>query len=309
MSLTLGSSTYCKQISLGGTSATQSIDLELGQGATQQVSMNDTSVRTLLGVTAPQSQISMSSGYGKGTKTLTTYTFPAGYSTWTAPCTTNKLETAIGRGGVATAGKWYSNSQIPFLYEGVYKYPTTASGVTGLLGSLDWSTLYNNIITDINGINALGTSIRKLGASSGTTFSPWKRIWYIWTNDGINTQNFTQYSSGVVTNATGWVRGTLSFYNPYSVPTSGPVLWSNLLTTTSYLYARGDFYQPGNRNDTTGMGLTFLGGDFYDTVTDNVDGTVGPAPSTTTTYSNIVITPGYSYGVYNYGSLTITYYA
>ncbi len=39
-------------ISLGGSTATRSINLELGQSATAQVSMNDTNVRTLAGVSS-----------------------------------------------------------------------------------------------------------------------------------------------------------------------------------------------------------------------------------------------------------------
>lgn len=50
-------------ISLGGATAGESINLELGLSATAQVSLNDTVVRTLLQV--PSGQISMSSAYSK----------------------------------------------------------------------------------------------------------------------------------------------------------------------------------------------------------------------------------------------------
>lgn len=53
-------------ISLGGSTAGQSINLENGLSATAQVSLNDTAVRSLAGVTTPNSQIIMPTNfYGK----------------------------------------------------------------------------------------------------------------------------------------------------------------------------------------------------------------------------------------------------
>lgn len=52
-------------ISLAGTTAGQSIALELGQSATGTISLNDTNVRSLAGVTTPSSTISLSNFYGK----------------------------------------------------------------------------------------------------------------------------------------------------------------------------------------------------------------------------------------------------
>jgi len=56
-------------ISLGGSTATRSINLELGQSATAQVSMNDTNVRTLAGVAS--GAITMPTNfYGKSAVTI-----------------------------------------------------------------------------------------------------------------------------------------------------------------------------------------------------------------------------------------------
>jgi len=52
-------------ISLAGTTAGQSIALELGQSATGTISLNDTNVRNLAGVGTPASTISLSNFYGK----------------------------------------------------------------------------------------------------------------------------------------------------------------------------------------------------------------------------------------------------
>jgi len=70
-------------LSLGGATAGQSVNLELGKSATALISMNDTDLRTLFGVAS--GQISMSQGYGKssfvagGTKGY----FCGGFSTTT----------------------------------------------------------------------------------------------------------------------------------------------------------------------------------------------------------------------------------
>lgn len=57
-------------ISLGGSTAGQSINLELGQSATAQVSLNDTNVRTLAGV-ASGAIIMPTNFYGKSAVTIT----------------------------------------------------------------------------------------------------------------------------------------------------------------------------------------------------------------------------------------------
>ena len=74
-------------ISLGGSVTGQSVNLQLGQGAATQVSMNDTNVRTLAGIAS--GAIDFNSFHGKpsfigGTYTYTangTFTLPSGYST------------------------------------------------------------------------------------------------------------------------------------------------------------------------------------------------------------------------------------
>jgi hypothetical protein len=76
------------EISLGGSAANRSINLELGLSATAQISLNDTAVRSLAGV--PSGAITVPTNfYGKsvftpGTFTFTTsgtFTLPSGYST------------------------------------------------------------------------------------------------------------------------------------------------------------------------------------------------------------------------------------
>ena len=71
-------------ISLGGATAGQSINLELGQTATTQIGLNDANVRSLLGKSS--GAIGLSDAYGKSS-TVTgqvAYTTPGTY-TWVAP--------------------------------------------------------------------------------------------------------------------------------------------------------------------------------------------------------------------------------
>jgi hypothetical protein len=63
-------------ISLAGTTSGQSIEVENTGNGTTQISMNDTAVRTLLGVSS--GAISMSSAYGKSYRPQLTYTYCSG---------------------------------------------------------------------------------------------------------------------------------------------------------------------------------------------------------------------------------------
>jgi hypothetical protein len=55
-------------ISLGGTTAGESVNLELGQAAGATITMNDTNLRSLFGVAS--GTISLSQGYGKSSYTI-----------------------------------------------------------------------------------------------------------------------------------------------------------------------------------------------------------------------------------------------
>ena len=62
-------------ISLGGATAGQSVNLELGLSATATIAMNTTAVRTLAGFPTAGSQYSMSNFYGKSNTVTISYTF------------------------------------------------------------------------------------------------------------------------------------------------------------------------------------------------------------------------------------------
>lgn len=123
-------------ISLAGTTAGQSIELENGGNGTTQISLNDTAVRSLAGVTTPNSQITMPTDfYGKSNVVNINYSFTAN----TANASLN-VTTISGY----VAGK--SNITIA-VNAGVYLY-STSTGTPGLSlsggQSGDTITLINN---------------------------------------------------------------------------------------------------------------------------------------------------------------------
>ena len=65
-------------LSLGGPTTGQSVALELNQSATAQISLNDTLVRTLLGVSS--GTIAINSAYSKPTNNPYSYTSPGDYT-------------------------------------------------------------------------------------------------------------------------------------------------------------------------------------------------------------------------------------
>jgi hypothetical protein len=70
-------------MSIGGSTSTRSINLELGRSATATSSMGESALRTLAGV--PSGAISMSNFYGKSNFTPTTSTRTSGSGTETVP--------------------------------------------------------------------------------------------------------------------------------------------------------------------------------------------------------------------------------
>ena len=136
-------------ISLGGNTAGQSVNLELGRAATAQTSMNETAVRTLFGVAS--GAISMSNGYGKSNRVSVTVTLSANTTNYT-------LGTAQIPGYVAG-----STDVTLVINNGIYVYSTNTAnaGLTiAALNAADTVTIINNGF--ILGMGGLG---------GGTTFN------------------------------------------------------------------------------------------------------------------------------------------
>lgn len=127
------------EISLGGSTATRSINLELGLSATAQISLNDTNVRTLAGV-ASGAIVVPTDFYGKSAATVNFtdhYIYAFGAS---GPATALYEINANGQdyegiNGVLTAyGAWVSPTSAGGNYE-VFATVTAGSLSSGTTGS------------------------------------------------------------------------------------------------------------------------------------------------------------------------------
>jgi len=105
------------EISIGGTTANRSINLELGLSATANSSLNQTNFRSLAGVTGDATQISMSNFYGKSAITISlaslTSVFGTAYPGQTAYAesiwnTNGTLQEGTSSSGIQRSGNWAS---------------------------------------------------------------------------------------------------------------------------------------------------------------------------------------------------------
>lgn len=146
-------------ISLGGTGTNSSINLELGQSATAQVSMNDTNVRTLAGVAS--GAITMPTNfYGKGAATVN-FTDQYIASNQSAPATAGYSVNSNGfdyervQSVSSVLTQWVTPTSAGGNYE-VFATVTSGSVTTGTTGS--WvATSGNPEWTRSNG--AVGTIV------------------------------------------------------------------------------------------------------------------------------------------------------
>lgn len=92
------------QISLGGSTTGQSINIELGYSATAQISLNDAAVRSLLGIAS--GQIDLNTAHGKANATAYGFT---GSTTWTVPKTATFTFYAVGGGAGGSGNMFYGN--------------------------------------------------------------------------------------------------------------------------------------------------------------------------------------------------------
>jgi hypothetical protein len=148
-------------ISLAGTTAGQSIEIENGGNGTTQISLNDTAVRTLAGVTTPASTIIMPTNfYGKANE------FP-----FTISSNTNKGNLAT----LATAAGWNGSSKVvATINAGVYVYSdTTATAALTVSGSFPGgaSLINNGTIVAMGGAGQRGGPQYTAGGAGGTALS------------------------------------------------------------------------------------------------------------------------------------------
>jgi hypothetical protein len=111
------------QLSLGGSTVGESVNLELSKAATALISLNDTDLRTLFGVSS--GQISMNTGYGKSTGPTKSTIGPN--STWLFATDT------IGTIGTIQTASSYINGPSASYYVTTIAQPAT-------LGKFTWAT-------------------------------------------------------------------------------------------------------------------------------------------------------------------------
>lgn len=98
------------QISIGGSTAGQSINLELGRSATATSNLNETALRTLAGV--PSGAISLSNFYGKSNFTPVSRTFTTGTSDTVPTGATQVRIRIVAGGGNSEAGGGFGSEVI-----------------------------------------------------------------------------------------------------------------------------------------------------------------------------------------------------
>ena len=209
---------------------------------------------------------------------LTTVTFPSGTSTWTAPANVSLLVSAVGKGADGTAGGW-SGTPINFASVSVQQvgptpYPYSTSPTYG--------DVYNEGAPAFNGTTGPRTINyynSKAYQNTNIAGGNWGLNLYgpsTLTIDGTCYNTGSQASS--VTNAT----KIADFTGGGS--SAGWLVW-----------APNYYIDPTIGADTTGFSLTFPGGVYV--------------PASTTTFTNVSVTPNATYTIVNNGSLTIQYYA
>ena len=211
------------EISLGGSTATRSINLELGQAATATVSLNDANVRTLAGV-ASGAIVVPTDFYGKsnftpGTFTFTasgTFTLPAGYATaeievWGG----GGGATSSGNGGAGGGGSSYTTNAAFTLIAGsnaaggsnaapgttdpYYQGGVAAGGSAGVTGGPGLVVITGPVVATLSITS--GTATMSWSSVSGTTSNYW--VLYRSTTSNYNgISNTSGSNAGISTSAT-----------------------------------------------------------------------------------------------------------
>lgn len=166
-------------ISLGGSTSGQSINLELGQSATAQVSLNDTNVRSLAGV-ASGAIVMPTDFWGKGGATVnfvdtTVYAFNTG-ATATAGyrINSNGFDYEGINGTFSTLNQWVTPTSAGGNYEvfATVSSGSVTSGTTGSWVATSGNPTWTRDRTTI-GTNTCVLSMQVRATGSGTVLDTW----------------------------------------------------------------------------------------------------------------------------------------
>jgi hypothetical protein len=167
-------------ISLGGSTATRSINLELSQSATAQVSLNDTNVRTLAGVAS--GAITMPTNfYGKSAGATVNFidavVTAAGVPSQSAGYQINTNGFDYQRiNGVDTAlSQWVTPSSAGGNYEvfATVVSGSVSSGTTGSWVATSGSPLWTRVAAIVGTINTVVLSMQVRATGTGTVLDTW----------------------------------------------------------------------------------------------------------------------------------------
>jgi hypothetical protein len=172
------------EISLGGSTATRSINLELGQAATATISLNDANVRTLAGV-ASGAIVVPTDFYGKSNVLITfsdysvfaaaAGTSEAAYAIFGAGSGIGKVYEALNGGAYTFVEQWCTPTSQGGNYE-VYASVLAGSLSAGTTGSWVATTANPGWSVSISGSGnsaycQLGFQVRRTG--TGTVLDTW----------------------------------------------------------------------------------------------------------------------------------------
>ena len=167
-------------ISLGGTATNASINLELSQGASAQISMNDTNVRTLAGV-ASGAIIMPTNFYGKSAgatvnfndASVTAAGVPAQSAGYRIDA--NGFVYQVINGADTSLGQWVTPTSAAGNYEvfATVSSGSVSSGTTGSWVATSGSPLWTRVAVISGTINTVILSMQVRATGTGTVLDTW----------------------------------------------------------------------------------------------------------------------------------------
>jgi hypothetical protein len=220
-----------------------------------------------------------------GGGTLTSVTFTAN-GNWVAPSSTTNVVTASGKGAPGVSdyvGTVYSASYLA--NRNLVSSPSAPYA--------QWSTLYGNYNSLLSALSSL-----TYPHYAPTSLLPYYSATNVAGND--TWENTTYNFVGAAYYLTGYATSTIG-----SPSTSGNITYSSLTSTSGWTIDAYGYISGGAGASSTALGQTFPGGGYSGSYPNGT----GSAASTTT-YTNIAVTPGASYPIVvpSGGSVTLEYY-
>lgn len=218
----------------------------------------------------------------KGT-TPTTATFTAN-GTWVAPAGVSSVAVASGKGGPGASDSL--GNVLTCYFAAIQNAGTQSNAPFG-----QWSALYNSYLATLGAFS--GRSYPSYG------FSGFVGLDDIFVNATNNWTRFTFNSDLTGTLLTGYSTSVIG-----SPLTSGNVTYANAGIISGWLIDVQGYIRGGAGTASTALGLTFPGGAYTGAYPNGVG-----APATTTTFTDVAVTPGASYPIVvpSGGEVTLQY--